>query len=85
MGPGHGRPTGPVGRRPMGPTALELRRGSLPLVPNDGSRCKSYRNQSRRGWLPPINMSGGAPNHEHKLNTRKEHKELQEKQVSRCS
>ena len=61
MGPAHGRPTTIVSRRSMGPTAFELRRGISSLAPNVGSGENLLISRPRRGWLPSINMRGGAP------------------------
>ena len=61
VGLAHGRPTIMVGPRPTGPIDLHLQRGSSPLVLHVFSRSDSFKIPSRKGWLPPIYMKGGAP------------------------
>ena len=46
---------------PMGSTAFRLRRGSSPLDGKVGSRGFILNSKPSRGWLPSINMMGGAP------------------------
>jgi len=58
--PGPARATSLVGRRPMGPTAFKLRRGSSSLVLHVGLGWMSYWSRPRSWWLPSINMR--APN-----------------------
>ena len=62
-----GGPSGMAGRppwsadQPMGPTTFRLRRGSSPLDGKVGSRGFILNSKPSRGWLPSINMRGGAP------------------------
>ena len=59
-----GRSTGPAGwsaDQPMGPTSLSLWRGTPSLDGEVGSGRLQLKSRPRRGWLPSINMRGGAP------------------------
>ena len=58
-----GKVSGPTRRsadQPMGPTTFSLRRGTLSLDGEVGSRSTLLEFRPRRGWLPSINMRGGA-------------------------